>query len=241
VTIGGVFLAEAYSHGSTAEVRATLDRCVKEIERRMEKSGGWGHYHGGPNALNYVELEVMSTWALGTLGICKREKIRINSSKVTRAFKFIQDCCAPGKGGVGYSPNRGQKGMGNAGRTGGAIWLFALHGQTGHPLYGKMGAFWRTKIDNSTNGHGSIALGCLGSALGARQLGSADWDNFVAKAFPKILKVRKADGSFGAIKGTGLGSAGSDNSAGANYNTALYALVMQLDLGNLNYVGAKVR
>ena len=38
----------------------------------QESSGGWGHSNSGPNALNYVELEVMSTLALGAIGALQR-------------------------------------------------------------------------------------------------------------------------------------------------------------------------
>lgn len=239
VTIGTMFLAEVYSHSPSAEVKAALDRGLVEIFHRMEPSGGWGHYHGGPNALNYVELEVMSTWALGAAGILKRLKFRVPSDKVGRAVQFIEDCCASGSGGVGYSPNRGQKGVGEEGRTGGALWVFGLHGLHGHRLYPLMADWFRRNLDGATNCHGSIALGCLGAALGARQLGGQDWDAFVAAVFAKILAQQQGDGSFAPIRGTGAGAAGGDASAGPNYNTGLYALVLQLDLGNLNYLGAK--
>jgi len=239
VTIGTVFLAEAYSHAPSAEVKAALDRGLTEIFNRMEPSGGWGHYHGGPNALNYVELEVMSTWALGAVGMLKRQKFRVPSDKVARAIQFIEECCAPGSGGVGYSPNQGQKGMGEEGRTGGALWLFGLHGQQGHALCARMADWFRKNHDGATNCHGSIALGCVGSALGACQLGGQDWDAFVAAVFPKLLTQQQGDGSFAPIRGKGAGSVGGDSSAGPNYNTGLYTLVLQLDLGNLNYLGTK--
>lgn len=239
VMIGTMFLAEAYSHSPSAEIKAALDRGIVEIFRRMEPSGGWGHYHGGPNPLNYIELEVMSTWALGAAGVLKRLKFRVPSDKVGRAIQFIEDCCAPGSGGVGYSPNRGQKGVGEAGRTGGALWVFGLHGLQGHSLYPLMANWFRRNLSGSTNCHGSIALGCLSAALGARQLGGQDWDAFVAAVFPKVLGQQQGDGSFSPIRGTGAGAAGGDDSAGPNYNTGLYALVLQLDLGHLNHLGVK--
>lgn len=237
VCIGALFLAEAYARTRSADLKATLDRALVEIFRRMESSGGWGHSNQGPNALGYVELEVMSTWALGAAGALKHLGFRVPPDKVTAALTFIRNCCAGESGGVGYSPRRGQKGIGEEGRTGGAIWLFGLHGQKSDPLYGRMAAWWRAHLDGAVNGHGSIAMGCLGSALGGLQLGGGDWDRFVEAVFPKILNLQNPDGTFRAAKGTGAGAVGGDRTAGTDYNTALYTLTLQLDLGNLRFLG----
>lgn len=239
IAVGGMFLCEYYACSKSAETRAVLDKVLLEVFNRIEPSGGWGHYHGGKNALNYVELEIMSNWMLATAGMAQRLGLKPPQDKIARALKFIEDSCAPGQGGVGYSPNPGQKGMGCPGRTGGALFCHGLLRQTAAPVYPKMVEYWKSDIDKSSEGHGSLCMGFLGSALGARQIGSEAWDTYVGKFFPQILTAAAGDGSFKHLTGKTPISMGSDNTAGPAYNTAVYALVLQLDLGHLAFLGSK--
>lgn len=240
IAIGGMFLAEYYASTKSADIKGALEKDLAEIFARIEPSGGWGHYHGGKNALNYVELEIMSNWMLVAAGMCQRIGLKPPGDKVARALKFIEDSCAPGAGGVGYSPNAGQKGAGCPGRTGGALFAFALLNQRSHPLFGKMIEYWKQDIDRSNEGHGSLCMGLLGSALGAREIGGDAWDTYVAKFFPQILGAAGGDGSFKHLTGKTPISMGSDGMTGPAYNTAIYALILQLDLGNLTYLGQKL-
>jgi hypothetical protein len=239
IAVGGMFLAEYYAETKSADVKAVLEQVVQEIFARIEPSGGWGHYHGGKNPLNYIELEIVSNWMLSAAGMCQRLGLRVPGDRVGLAVKFIEECCSPGQGNVGYSPNAGQKGVGCPGRTGGALFAFSLLKQHGHPIFSKMGDYWKADIDKSSEGHGSLCMGFLGSALGARTIGADAWDTYVAKFFPQILSAATGDGSFKHLTGKTPISMGSDNMAGPAYNTAVYALILQLDLGNLTFVGQK--
>jgi hypothetical protein len=239
IGIGSLFLCEYYADSKSADVKATLEQAVAEIFKRMEPSGGWGHCPTVKNALNYLELEIMSSWMLSAAGAAQKLGFKIPSDKVGRALKFIEDSCAPGKGGVGYSPNPGQKGMGCPGRTGGAIFLHALLNQKSAPLYPKMAEYWKQAVDRTSEGHGSLAMGYLGSALGARQMGAEEWDTYVAKFFPTILGAANGDGSFKHLKGKTMHSMGGDGMAGAPYSTGIYVLILQLDLGNLSFLGQR--
>ena len=59
--------------------------------------------------------------------------------------------------------------------------------------------FWKENYKDSVGGHGSVALGFLGSALGARQLGDDSWDLFSAACFPQILQAANSNGTYKII------------------------------------------
>jgi hypothetical protein len=238
VAIGGMFLAEYVAETKDAEVKAVLEKVADEIGKRMEPSGGYGHCKGVKNALNYIELEVMSNWMMAAAGMCRRLNIKV-SGDMGRAMSFVENCCSPGGGNVGYSPGPGQKGVGCPCRTGGAIFAFACLKAQSNGLYAKMAEYYKKAIDKSNEGHGSLAMGLLESALGARTLGSDVWDAYVSKFFPQILSHANADGSFKHITGKTMQSIGGDNMTGPAYPTGIFALILQLDLGNLTFVGQR--
>jgi uncharacterized protein YkwD len=193
------------------------------------------------NVLGYVELEVVSNWMLTTLGACRKLGFNVPEDKLEKPIKFIADCCNEGKGDVGYSPRPGQKGFGAAYRTGGAIFAFAMLGKEDHPLYPLMIQCWkRSAAADSNEGHGSVALGYIGSALGARQVSPEDWQLFRDTFFPQILAHAQKDGSFKHITGKTPLSVGFDDKQGPAYNTGIYALLLQLDGGRLRFVGQRL-
>jgi hypothetical protein len=88
-------------------------------------------------------------------------------------------------------------------------------------------------------GHGSAALGYIGSALGARQIGDAEWKNFAVAFFSNIQGASQPDGSFSFLKGTTPHSVGFDHAIGPAYNTGIYTLILLLDNSKLQFVGAR--
>lgn len=233
IAIGGMFIGEYHALTRSGDAKACLDRAVAEAFQRMEASGGWGHYPRGKNALNYIEFEIMSNWMLVVAGMAKRARSKLPQDKLDKALKYVADC-AP-HGGVAYSP--GPNGMGCPGRTGGALFAWALLGRLEDPLYPRMIAFWNKHMAASNEAHGSLAMGMLGSALGARQIGPEAWDAYVSKFFPQILSHAAGNGSFRHMTGKTPASVGADNNCGPAYNTAVYTLILQLDLGRLSYLG----
>jgi len=247
VAIGGLFLCEycaALKKRSpsllTEKHHQLLKKIAKECLDRMEPSGGWGHFPRRPNPLGYLELQIMSNWMLPTLGACRKLGVKVPQDKLDKAIQFIENCCSEGQGGVGYSPQPGQKGTtADASKTGGAIFAFGLLGRTDHPLYPRMVAFWKKTVDGSGDGHGSTSMGLLCSALGARQIGEEEWQVFAANFFPKIMGNTDADASFKHLEGKGFASDREDHRQGKPYNTAIYALILQLDKGNLVFLGQR--
>src|SRR5262249_5224525 len=136
---------------------------VNEGFKRMEPSGGWGHTSRVPCPLGYVELEVVSNWMLAMLGAAQQQGARLPADKLSKALEFIERGCHTGRGAVGYSPRPGQKGHGCVGGNGGAIFAFALLKRQDHQLYAPMVDYWRDHVEASGDGHGSAALGLLGS------------------------------------------------------------------------------
>jgi hypothetical protein len=246
VAIGGLFLCEYYAGwkkrrpgARSRDMERLLNALVKEAVGRMEPSGGWGHTKRVKNPLGYLELEIVSNWMLATLGACQRLGVEVPEEEVGKALKFVAECCNEGSGGVGYSPRPGWKGFGCPCRTGGAIFAFAILGKENDPLYPRMVEFWRARSPGeSDGGHGSVAMGLLSSALAARQLGEGEWQGFEEKFFPKVLALARRGGAFKEMEGsTPQSKANEDRMAGDAYNTGIYLLLLQLDRGNLTYLG----
>ncbi len=247
IGIGGLFLCEYYAFQKkqdpafeSPELQAVLEKIVAEACERMETSGGWGHTPRVKNALNYIELEIVSNWMLATLGAARRLGIKVPEDKLNQAIKFVEDCCNAGEGGVGYSPRQGQKGFGCPCRTGGAVFAFGLLDRAGHPLYPRMVDFMKKEMKNAVEAHGSIALGFLCAALGFHQVGETDWQTFSKAFFPTLLDNVARDGSIGHLEGkTFFARNGADARMGKAYNTGIYALALQLDRGTLSFLGQR--
>jgi hypothetical protein len=245
--IGGLFLCEYYAFQKklnpkfkSALYQKYFDRLAKLIFEQAEPSGGWGHNARVKNLLNYLELEVMSNWMLATAGALQKLGYKLPEDELARSIKFVEECCNEGKGDVGYSPNPGQKGFGCPCRTGGAIFAFAILGKQEHPLYPRMIESWKARVGDSAEGHGSISLGLLSSALAARQVGDEEWAKFKQTFFPKILERATLDGSFSPFEGTHPQTKGNaDKMVGLAYNTGIFVLVLQLDRGQLRFLGVR--
>jgi len=247
IAIGGLFLAEYHARLLAQDPRLTspqraaaLQRCVEEAIQRMEPSGGWGHTPTVKNPLNYVELEVLSNWMLAMLGACQRLGMKVPPEKLELALKYVQDCCKEGQGNVGYSARPDQRGIGDSSRTGGAIGAFALLGRQQTPFFQRMVKSYLQQMDDAGEGHGSVAMGYLGAALGARSISEAAWKSFAAKHGPPIRQAASADGSFRFIKGQTPKATGFDDKLGPAYNTAVYSLLLQLDAGHLKFLGRQL-
>lgn len=249
IGIGGLFLCEFYhwlevQPGTTPadreEVARAIQRCVDESCQRTEPSGGWGHTPRLKNPLGYVELEVMSNWHLAMLGAARRSGRTVPPDKIKRAAQFIENCCKSGQGGVGYSPYPGQKGNGCPCLTGGALFAYAMAGQQKQPQYSLMVRYWADNVQDSNEGHASLAMGMLTSGLGARQLGAPTWTKFRSLFSAQVFAAQAADGSFAAIAGKSFKArTGSDGRVGPTYTTAIYTLLLELDSNRLKYLGRR--
>lgn len=228
VGIGTTFLCEFYSDTKEAEIKKVLEKMGQEIAERQEPSGGWGHGPHVPCALNYLELMGCGNWMLVACGMLQRAGFQVPGEVIRRGMSYVNQCSSGGH--IGYSHRPGQKGIGGSGRTGGTVFAYSLLGQPP----GIMGPALQQTLKDASETHGSIALGMLAAALGSRQLGASGWDAYVGMHFDRILGQVQDDGSARHLEGTTPLSVGADKMMGTHYNTGIFALILQLDLGWLN-------
>lgn len=196
LSFGGVFLCEYLSQHNERAIRRGLQRIVEALEENQERSGGYGHGPGGPNALGYVELEVISNFAMATLGMAKDLRIDVDQDKLESGLRYIIDCQNPRTGSVGYSTRAGQQGMDGAGRTAGALWAFRKCGQTRLEAYTKMVEYFNGRMDDVAEGHASVYTHYLSAGLAARDLGRSAWGEFYERFEAELVMHAKSDGSF---------------------------------------------
>jgi hypothetical protein len=237
LAIGACFLCEAQAASPDSKVKSAIEYAVHKLERNQEPSGGWGHGPGGPNALGYVELEIVSNYAVAAMGMAKDLGVNVDKEKFEKAVKYIEDCTSDG-GGTNYSTRPNQNGTMQAGRTGGAIFALAAAEKTNSPKYAAMLKNLDANLDEIPVGHASVAMHFIGGALGCVQNGKNSWAKYVNALFKKMLDASRPDGSFRSIvnpvevKSTGDG----DEDNGPYYNTGIYTLALSLDLGHLKYM-----
>lgn len=225
---GLMFLAEMARKTKRPELKAKCAELVGLLEKNQEASGGWAHGPGGPNALGYLELEIVSNYALAGLGAAKRLGLDVDGDKLGRAFAWIEQTASP-DGGVGYSPRPGQKGNGDPGRTGGAIVAFAALGQRQHPFFAKMAGYLGKHLGGLPGGHVSPCMHLLAGAMASRVL-KAPWDDYMETYRLPIMAARRPDGSFASMPTQESQSlrSNTDLTVGPCWTTATYVLILSL-------------
>ncbi|MCO5165175.1 MAG: DUF6288 domain-containing protein [Planctomycetes bacterium] len=233
LSYGLMFLAEVARKTRRPDVKAKCAELVKLLEKNQEASGGWAHGPGGPNALNYLELQIMSNYALLGMGAARKLGIEVDASRLERALGWVEGT-ASNDGGVGYSHRQGQKGFGDPGRTAGAIVAFASLGQTRHPFFGRMVGYLERNLSRLPEGHVSPAMHLLAGAMASRLLGRG-WDAYMEAYRPLIMSFRRPDGSFSATPTRESRSLGSntDITVGPSWTTATYVLILSLPRNKL--------
>ncbi|MHC4663187.1 MAG: DUF6288 domain-containing protein [Planctomycetota bacterium] len=231
---GGVFLAEAYASHKDPRIKAKLQEVVQRLEANQEASGGWAHGPGGPNSLGYLELEIMSNWAVAAIGMAKQLGCKVDSEKLKKALDYVNQCTS-GMGATAYSTRANQRGTGCPGRTGGAILGFAMC-RYNSPKLDKMAKYLGKTMEQIPEGHASPALHVVGGGLGAIQVSKGLWDKYVTTLYPKILELAQDDGSFRHITNK---EGDSDAKLGPCYTTGAFAFMLAVDLGRLSFLSGK--
>ncbi|MBI4565138.1 MAG: PDZ domain-containing protein [Planctomycetes bacterium] len=231
-----IFLVSYLKKKDDPAIRKRLEEISAKIVENQERSGGWAHGPGGPNALNYLELEVMSNVCLTALGLMNQIGIKPPGEAVERAIRYVEEC-SDGGGGVGYSTRDGQKGMGDPGRTAGAIVALWTLGRQRHPLFGKMAAYYTMRIGDLVNGHVSPVMHCTSGGIAAHLLGPKVWAKFMQPFRLEFMAARRPDGGFSArpTEETRQLRSNTDRSLGDAWTTASYLLILQLPKGRLAF------
>lgn len=232
-----VFLAEMARKTKRPDYKAKCAELVKALNNTLEQSGGWAHGPGGPNALGYVELEIVSNYALLGMGAAKKLGLELDDAKVNKALAWIE-ATTNGNGGVGYSPRSGQKGHGDPGRTAGALVAFKALGASKLPFYAKMAGFYQTNMGKLTEGHVSPAMHLLAGAMGAKVIGKKAWKNYMNTYRLHIMGARKPDGSFASTptKESQSMRNNTDLTVGPRWVTATYVIILSLDNEKIPYL-----
>lgn len=223
------FLAEVAYATKRKDVKAKVRELAQKLLQTMEQTGGWAHGPGGPNALGYLELEIVSNYALLGLGAARRLGVELDDAKLARAMAWIEST-ASGDGGVGYSHRSGQKGFGDPGRTAGAIAAYVALGQKQRPFFKKMVGYYANHIGGLPEGHVSPAMHLLAGAMAAHVLGKKAQKTYRGSYQTLLLGQRRPDGSFGSMptKESKQLSNNTDLTVGPRWTTASYILALTL-------------
>ncbi len=232
---GGAFLGLVHRRAPDEELKGKLAAIAQAIVRNQEPSGGWAHGPGGPNALNYVELEIVSNYCLLALGLARQAGVEVPQATVDRAVAYIEACSSAG--GVGYSTRQGQKGMGDPGRTAGAAVALEALDLERHPMHERMVKFATRGFAELYKGHVSPVMHYLAGGMMAHAAGPKTWAEFQQPFRREFLAARRPDGSFSArpTAETQKLHSNNDRQVGFAWTTASYLVVQLLPRGNLGW------
>jgi hypothetical protein len=234
----GTFLGLLHKRHPDAAVRAKMEEIAADICKNQEPSGGWAHGPGGPNALNYLELEIMSNWCMLALGLARQAGIEVPQETIDKGVAYME-LCTNGDGSVSYSPRKGQIGRGDPGRTGGCIVAYQSLGLHKHKNMKKSISFLTRGFDKLHDGHVSPVMHFLSGGMAAHGVGGKTWKAFTADFRREFLAARKPDGTFAArpTKESKQMGRNQDAGMGAPWITTSYLIIQQLPYGHLKWQG----
>ena len=214
--------ARTNDNAHAPKMKAHLERLLAN----QEASGGFAHGPGGPNALGYVELEIVSNLALAAMGMAKSQGVEPDAAKLARALEYVRACTSGG--GVAYSTRPGQIGHGDPGRTAGAYWAFRLL-KRDEVIVDEMGKFFASGMANLADGHASPVMHIWAGALASSKHGPATMKKYWSIYRPFLMACRADGGAFDVRPNaeTRELKSNGDRSVGPGYATAAYAIVMQ--------------
>jgi len=227
VAYGAIFLGELQAHHDDARIRRAVIAMGADLVKRQERSGGWAHGPGGPNALGYVELNIVSGLALAGIGLAGEAGYEVPADMLERADAYLK-ASSSGDGGVGYSDKPGQKGQGNIGRTAGC-WLGYQTLGRGKAGWGQKMKKWITRGAGKVfGGHASLMQHILLGGVAAQAVGGKAATAFWAMMERDLTLARAPDGSLQPRpwhESLSMGS-NSDVTFGEIWTTAAWAIVL---------------
>lgn len=231
---GGMFLAEVQNASPVRGVDEKLKWVAETILANMEETGGFAHGPGGPNALNYLELEIVSNYCVAALGGAMANGVEVDSKKIEKALDYIEKC-GGGKGGVGYSHRQGQVGWGDPGRTGGAIMAFGAVGRDDHRYYKSMSAWLQANLNDIIDGHVSPTMHHLSAAAACYREGGKAWERYWEAQRQECTMLRNPDGTFTGrpTKESAQMGRNNDLDLGPVWNTSHWTIILCLEKDNL--------
>ena len=222
-----IFLGELHARTPNRAVLQTLHYCARRLVETQEASGGWAHGPGGPNALGYVELNIVTGLALGGLGLAQQSGYEVPAETIARAEAYLIES-GSGAGGIAYSAKPGQRGQGNIGRTAGTWMGYLALGRGKKPLGKKMGSWVNRNADKVLGGHASLMQHILLAGVAAHVHGKAAAKKYWGQCERDLVLAHAPDGSFQPrpwAETLGMGS-NSDVSFGEVWTTAAWTVVL---------------
>jgi PKD repeat protein len=237
ITIGSVFLAEAYKGSGDASYKNALQAAANMVAAAQEPSCGYAHAPGLVCWLGYKECEILSNWAIMAMGTAEACGCSVDQTTLLAAVNYLPKCTLT-SGAVIYSHSLIRDP--SPCRTGSAIMALNLSGLP-ESSYGSlesiMISYLKSNLSQVPYGHASGSMGYLGGVLGCLCAGQETWDEYVVRFFQRILDHQNANGSFPAFDGDP--GANQDSQVGIYYMTGINALILQLDLGNLCFLAGR--
>ncbi len=232
------FAATAAKGKAPSRARKKIAEWIRELAENQEKSGGWGHGPGGPNALGYVELEIMSNQVLLGWALAGRSGLELPREALKKAVAYV-DACTGGDGGTAYSTRPGQIGFGDPGRTAGAWLALDLLGMG--KKRPKMFKFFYNRMDELPSGHVSPVMHILAAAMATRRKGKRYFHAFWKRYRPYLMVSRTEKGAFGAMptRESRTLHSNTDRGMGPAWITASFALVLEAGMGRIGWLTGK--
>jgi hypothetical protein len=230
VTHALLFLSELRLRSKSSVPASELQRLVKALEERMEDSGGYAHGPGGKNALDYLELNILTASVLSAMGLAHAAGAAVELPRMQRVMAYCE-ASASSDGGVGYSTGAGQKGHGNIGRTAAALLGARRFGWSDTPFALKMKSYVERNAADVMGGHASLMQHVLLSGVAAAALGGEVSQRWWARAERDLTLARAPDGSLQPRpwhESLSMDS-NSDVSVGEVWSTACWAVVLGAD------------
>ena len=235
---GAIFLAHVYKLTNATWLAKSPLKGIKQkltwirgkIYSGMEPSGGFNHGPGGPNLLNYVELEAMSNLllaALGSINNCNAG-IDLDVKKLDSMFSFVE-ACTDESGNVGYSTTQPQSLIHLPTRSAGLANALATLGMYEDKLFVKVTAFAKAHFADAFGGHSTPIMGLLAMALVAGR--EKALDEFWKAMRHEFSMAQSPDGTFAyrPTADTQMMGMNLDRDMNACWTTSHWVLVLCLE------------
>ena len=208
-----LYLASVYGMEEDAlrqqKLHGVLTRGVKLIERAQSSAGGWIYTPdsgGDEGSVTVTQVQALRA--------CRMGGIVVDKKTIDRAVDYIKKCQNP-DGGISYS--LGSRGASRpAISAAGVAVLYNAGMYDDQPFVDKAIQYVKKNINPTTDSTGHHFYTQLYFAQALYQRGGKDWDDYLAKIGPWLVRTQKKDGSW---DGDGVGPI---------YGTAIALTILQL-------------
>lgn len=229
IVYAGMFLGEVHAIAPSDRVKDVLAFIASDLVRRQERTGGYAHGPGGPNALDYIELNIVGAMALIAFGGAHRAGVEVDDDAIDKLIEYLDDSSSGG--GVGYSANEGQQGMGNIARSA-ATWRgLVIAGRSREGLTKQTKSYSKKEATNFLGGHASLMQHIFFGGIAAHALGKKDGGSWYEDLEREVVLAQAHDGSYQPrpFQETANLNSNSDVTMGVEWTTANWAVLIGLD------------